>query len=298
MDMWRFVHLTDPHLGSIVDGEWNNRFLCTMMPGVMACLRRDLAHIKPDFVLVTGDIASQQTRDAVFAARDFLDALHIRYYPAGGNHDSLCAASREWFIEAFQPHLPGGDTVYAFTHKHLHFCVLDPWWLWTDGTLSPVNEPSAADSPMALGKWALPPQQLKWLEHDLRRHRNMHTIVAVHVPAIPLPGRLQRPDLKYAGHLENGAALLEILQRHSQVKAMLTGHLHMHCIERVNGLAHVVTGALPEYPVEYRDIQVYPDRIEIHTCALTDTAFASRSLIENRKWTGGQTVDRHHVIPL
>ena len=110
MRMWRFVHLTDMHLGSATDGEWNNRFVCTMMPEVISCLRRDLAKINPDFLLVTGDIVSQQTRDATYAARDLLDSLHIPYYPAGGNHDFLTEETRAQFIEAFGAHLPDGDS--------------------------------------------------------------------------------------------------------------------------------------------------------------------------------------------
>ena len=100
--MWRFVHLTDPHLGSQVDGEWNNKFLCTMMPEVMECVRKDLAEIKPDFILPTGDLASKQTREAMFEARDLMDALDTPYYPMGGNHDFVLEASRGWFLDAFE----------------------------------------------------------------------------------------------------------------------------------------------------------------------------------------------------
>ena len=85
--MWRFVHLTDLHLASTRDGEWNNRFLCSMMPEVMACLKGDLEALGPDFLLITGDVVSCQTREAMFTARTMLDGLGIPYYPMGGNHD-------------------------------------------------------------------------------------------------------------------------------------------------------------------------------------------------------------------
>jgi len=143
--MWRFIHLTDVHLGSLIDGEWNNRFVCTMMPEVISCLRRDLAKLQPDFLLVTGDIVSQKSRDAAFASRDLLDSLHIPYYPTGGNHDFVSEHTRSLFLEVFGAHLPEGDTVYSFTHKGLHFCVLDPWWKWSDGTLCACSEASVAD---------------------------------------------------------------------------------------------------------------------------------------------------------
>ena len=299
--MWRFVHLSDTHLGSVVDGEWNNRFLCTMMPDVMNCLQGDLAALNPAFILVTGDIASQQTRDATFASRDWLDALGFPYYPMGGNHDFVLQESRDWFIEAFLDRLPGDDTVYSFTHKGIHFCVLDPWWKWTDDALVPFSETpgraSQAVEPFG-ARWAIPPHEFAWLEEDLQTHSGDPTIVALHYPAIPIPKRLQREGLKDAGHLDNGDMLLDILSAHPQVKAVCTGHVHMHFIEKVNGLVHVSTGAMPEFPVEYRDVQVYEDRIEIHTCGLSDGSFALRSLIPGKEFTAGTKSDRTAVIPL
>ena len=278
--MWRFVHLTDTHLGSLVDGEWNNRFLCTMMPDVMNCLRRDLAALNPDFILLTGDIASQQTCDAALGARDFVDSLGFPYFPMGGNHDFLIEQSRDWFLQAYQAHLPADDTVYSFTHKGLHFCVLDPWWKWKDGSLCPFAEKcmaGMADVSTQGSHWAVPPNELAWLEGDLEAHRALPTIVAVHEPAVRIPKRMRRPGMKDAGHLDNGPLLIETLQRYPHVKALFSGHMHMHFIERAGGLTHVITGAMPEYPTEYRDVHVYEDRLEIHTCPLSDFSFASRS---------------------
>jgi 3',5'-cyclic AMP phosphodiesterase CpdA len=299
--MWRFVQISDPHLGSDTDGQWNNRFLCTMMPDVIGCLRKDLAQLQPEFILATGDVASKQTRDAVFAARDLMDSLGFPYYPMGGNHDFVVAESRDWFIDAFQAHLPVSDTVYSFTHKNLHFCVLDPWWQWSDGTLCPFSEGCIAaklDKDLVGAAWAVPPHQLAWLEYDLEYRRRVPTIIATHYPVLPIPERLQQPGLRDAGHLSNGGILLDLLDRFPQVKAVMSGHLHMHVIERVNNLTQVVTGALPEYPTEYRDLHVYEDRIEVFTCALSNTSFAQRSLIPGKEWAAGQDCDRTAVIPL
>ena len=221
--MWRFVHLSDLHLASQRDGQWNNRFLCTMMPDVMSCLRRDLAGLEPDFLLVTGDICSTQTRDAMFAARDLMDSLEVPYYPMGGNHDFPLKESRAWFIEAFQEHLPIDDTVYSFTHKNLHFCVLDPWWKWFDGSLCPFREKSPEEADlMKHESWALPPHQIAWLDDDLQKHRNVPTIIAMHYPALPIPQHMRRPGFMDAGQLDNGDMLLEFLRDHGQVKAIFS----------------------------------------------------------------------------
>lgn len=272
-----------------------------MMPEVMSCLRRDLEHLKPDFLIITGDICSHQSRDAMFAARDFLDSLGVPYYPLAGNHDSVLEDSRKWYNEAFQDRLPDGDTVYSFTHKGLHFCVLDPWWKWSDETLCPFSEKAVAkdiDISPAGARWAIPPHEFGWLEEDIEEHRGIPTIVATHYPPIPIPKHLRRPGMRDAGRLDNGEMLIEVLLRYPQVKAVLAGHVHMHYIERRDGLAYVATGSLPEFPTEYREFQVYRDRIEILTHGLSDASFAARSLIPGKDWTAGTPEDRTGVIAL
>jgi hypothetical protein len=154
------------------------------------------------------------------------------------------------------------------------------------------------DESLAGARWAIPPAQFTWLEKDLRRNTSRPVIIAVHYPALPLPERMRRPDGMDAGSLENGAMLLEMLAGYEQVRAIFSGHVHMHFIEERLGITQVVTGSLPEYPVEYRDVQVYDDRIEVFTLALRDPVFAGRSLIAGRDWTRGTDRDRHAVISL
>lgn len=290
--LWRFVQVTDPHLGSQVDGEWNNRVICTMMPDVMSCLRRDLAELKPEFILATGDLASQQTRDAMYAARDLMDSLGFPYYPMGGNHDFVLPDSRTWFLEAFQAHLPVYRTYYSVTHRNLHICVLDPWWRWPDGSITQF-----VDRRNEREGWLVPDDQMAWLEADLETHSDLPTIIGVHYPVVPIPERIHRPGMRNNGCLYNGPELLEVFRRHPQVRAVFSGHSHMNYIVPVNGVAHIVTGALPEFPVEFRDIHVYEDRLEVFTVGLSNTSFAARSLISGREYTAGEACDRHIVIP-
>ena len=298
--MWRFVHITDPHLGSYADGRWNNRFICTMMPDVMRCLRRDLAKLQPDFILVTGDLASQPTRDAVFAARDFMDWLGFPYYPMGGNHDFVVEGSRDWFREAYQAHLPGDTFHYSFDHNNLHFCVLDPHWKWLDGSLhgfSETTQPDVAHTDDGRPHWAVPDAQLAWLEEDLERNAKTPTVIACHYPAIPIPERTAKPGMRNAGELDNGGELVALMKRHPQVRAVFSGHFHMNIVEQDDELSHIITGALPEYPTEYRDVCVYADRLEVRTVGLSDPSFAARSLIPGQAWTAGQASDRAVTIP-
>lgn len=299
--MWSFVQLSDLHLASEHDGVWNNRFLCTMMRDVMLCLKGDLQVLRPDFMLITGDVVSSQTREAMLTARTVLDGMGIPYYPMGGNHDFVLPESRPWFLEAFGDILPERSTHYTFTHKGMRFCAMDPWWRWPDGSLRPVAPKLAIDTMDECLKglfWALPEEQMVWLEGILSRDTATPTVVATHYPAVPTPERLHKLGFRDGGSLENGAELMAMLDRYPQVRAVFAGHTHANFIETSGLITHVTTGGLPEYPVEYRVIEVHEDRMEVKTRGLSDPSFAARSLIPGREYTSGTPEDRTAVISL
>ena len=289
--MWRFIQFADTHLGGNTDGVGNHRLIRTLMPGVIGCLRQDIQELRPEFLVPTGDITSIQTRDAMFAARDLLDSLRTPYLPVGGNSDFQLEQSRSWFVDAFQAWLPIRDTVYSVTHRGVHFCILDPWWRWPDGTLCPFAGSEEGDY-----SWGLPPHQIDWLKHNLNAHSTLPTIIVCHVPTTPLPARFCREGSVDRGSLWNGELFLDQVMRHKQVKAIFSGHSHINYVERINGLTQVVTGALLEYPVEYRDIHVGNDGLEIHTRGLSDATYAARSLVEGMEWTAGEPADRTATI--
>ena len=91
------------HLGSQVHNTRNGRIESVLIPELISCLRRDLSELQPDFLIVTGDIARPDSRDAVFAARDLMDSLGFPYYPMGGSSDFCYEQSRQWFTEASEP---------------------------------------------------------------------------------------------------------------------------------------------------------------------------------------------------
>jgi hypothetical protein len=178
--------------------------------------------------------------------------------------------------------------------------MLEAWWQWRDGSLNPFCEEVAAtelDMTLARARWALPPHVFEWLATDLDLHADMPTLLAVHYPAIGLPVRMRKPGYKDSGALENGDLLLDVLEAYPQVKAIFSGHMHLNYIERSRTITQVVTGALPEFPCEFREVLVYEDRLEVRTHSLSDPRFAARSLIPGKEWARGTDQDRSVVIP-
>ncbi len=293
--MWRFLQISDLHFGEVACQQAINHSMHRQIPEIMQCLRRDAPRLEADFLVATGDLTNQGGCDAVFAARDLLDFLDLPYYPVGGDADFREPESRTWFIDAYSGHLPLADTVYSFTHKNLHFCVLDPWRLWPDGSLAPIMTGEETGEEV----WAIPPHQLHWLEDDLRSHQDIPTVVLLHYPVLPIPERVsQYDDGNSRGRITKEHLLLDLLANHEQVKLLLTGHTHYHCIRSHKGLTEISTGALVEYPIEYREFHVYDDRVEVYTQGLSNEGFAQESLIEGREWPRGSADDRELVIAL
>jgi len=130
----------------------------------------------------------------------------------------------------------------------------------------------------------------------LARDAATPTVVALHYPVLPAPLRLRKPDFRDGGSLENGVEFAALLARHAQVRAVFSGHTHAHFIEPRGTVTHVTTGAMPEYPVEYRVVEVHEDRMEVRTQGLSNPSFAQRSLIPGKEYTAGTPADRTAVI--
>jgi hypothetical protein len=178
---------------------------------------------------------------------------------------------------------------------------MDPWWRWPDGSLRPDAPKLALDSMDESLKglyWALPEEQMLWLEDILRQDPGTPTVLGMHYPAVPTPERLHRTGFRDGGTLDNGPELMEMLLKYPQLRAVFAGHTHANFVETGGGVTHVTTGGLPEYPVEYRVIRVYEDRMEVETRGLSDPSFAQRSLIPGHGYTSGTSDDRSTVIPL
>ncbi|MCP4643847.1 MAG: hypothetical protein GY851_25620 [bacterium] len=293
--MWRFIHLSDPQLGSTEDAVRHHRVVRSMMPDVVGCLRRDLSDARPDFALVTGDVAAEPTRDGIFAARDLMDALDIPVYPCLGDMDTALPESRDWFLRAFSANLPSPETYYSFTHKGLHFAVLDAWWQWPDGSLFPYRPPESAED---AEQWAVPPHELAWLEKDLKGHRGEPTVVALHHPAAPVLNGLSSDNPFDDGHLVNGDLLLKLLESFKQVKAVFSGHAQVNSRVKHEDLTLVNTCSLAAYPMEYREVQVHDDHLLLQTHGLSDTVFAERSFLEGNEFVTGRDEDRAFRIEL
>lgn len=152
-------------------------------------------HPQPDLLLLTGDLSQDESVASYHRLQSLLKPLGIPSYWLPGNHDVLAA---------MQAGLPA--------------------------------PPLSADKILNAGGWQLlllnsavpgkvsgylSPETLAQLEQNLTAARDRPTLIAFHHP--PLPVGAAWID---QSRLQNAAELFSVLDRHPQVRLVISGHVH------------------------------------------------------------------------
>lgn len=165
---------------------------CRPQAGLDAVLEAIRRRPPPDLVVASGDLVHDDSERAYRRLDEALAALSPRLLALPGNHDD-----------------PG---IMACTMRHarvLQPVLMDGWQIVTLNTHVPGENGGR-----------LAQDALSGLDRHLAAHAEF-TVIALHHPPAPLGSRW----LDAIG-LANGEALLRILDRHAQVRALLFGHAH------------------------------------------------------------------------
>jgi 3',5'-cyclic-AMP phosphodiesterase len=186
------AQLSDPHIGA----TWGGR---DPSPRFSQCLDAATA-LRPDVLLVTGDLANRGADEEYAELRDALSATRIPFRVLAGNHDD-----RERMRAAFGLPGDGAEPVqYAVELGPVTLVVLD------------------TTIPGEVGG-QLGDQRLHWLATVLDAAPSAPLLVALHHPpvttGVPALDRLALPDL-------DGAALQQALRDDERVSLLVSGHLH------------------------------------------------------------------------
>lgn len=123
--MFRFAHLTDPHVGPLprpalrhllgkrITGyvNWRRGRREAHDMDLLAALVRDLREQAPDHIACTGDVCNLGLASEWPSSRVFLDGLgtpeHVSFVP--GNHDAYVAGSLKGLLKAIDPYAAGDE---------------------------------------------------------------------------------------------------------------------------------------------------------------------------------------------
>jgi Icc protein len=191
----RFVHVSDLHILADPGRRQHGVDAAAVLGQAIPLINR----LRPDFVVASGDLVSDELEDSYRRLQDLLGPLEAPIHLLMGNHDS-----RPAFRRVFHPDVPAtADPVCeVFEQAGLRFVLLD-------STLPGKEE----------GR--LSPDQLAWLEAQLTAHPGRPTWLFLHHQPLPIYIRwLDRLGL------QDPEPFLGVLARHPQVRAVAYGHVH------------------------------------------------------------------------
>jgi Icc protein len=189
----RLVQLSDLHLCAQPGGLWD------MSVDTDRTLAQVLAQIplhEPDLVIVTGDLAQDPVPEAYERLRQQLSQIPAPVAVLPGNHDQTDLLKTMLVSENLS------------SRKQ---------WLLGEWQILLLDSSCPQDSQGG----RLAETELAWLEATLSAHPDTHCLVCLHHH----PLAVGTPWLDSIG-LANADAFLACLDRHSQVRGVLFGHIH------------------------------------------------------------------------
>jgi 3',5'-cyclic-AMP phosphodiesterase len=185
-------------------------------------LDRTLALIRamdplPDLLLATGDLADNgDDRDSYQRWREAIAGLPFPVCPAMGNHDS-----RDAYLEAFPEQATAdGFVQYAIEHLPVRILVLDTLEVGRHG-----------------GGFC--ERRAEWLSARLAEAPERPTLLVLHHPPLEtgLSWMTENPEAGWVRRLR------AVVEAHSNIVAMVTGHLHRPMVTRWAGTTLAVCPA-------------------------------------------------------
>jgi Icc protein len=165
---------------------------------------------QPKLILATGDLSNDGSAASYRRLQPLLASIALPVYCIPGNHDEPAE---------MEASLLGGSI------RSLRVLVEDPWQLVFLDSRVPGEDHGH-----------LGPAELAALDDALRSAPERHTLVVLHhgpYPVCPLPNC----------RLDNAEDLCELLGRHPNVRAVLSGHNHCTVDEIYRGVRALVTPA-------------------------------------------------------
>lgn len=205
----------------------------------------------PDFVIHGGDIvcggnsfgmSAEEYEAALDSAQQLGGRINAPCYYIPGNHDLHPETGvKDSYLARFGINGMGST---CFVHKNIRFILLDSQEVPEDLTHGYVST-----------------NQLAWVERELKRASDYDQEVFVFSHQLPFP------SVEFQGigsRIANSAEILEVMTPfEEQILAFFCGHLHLNRVFRDQGMLCIVSSGIICYPMMWRQVLVYPDRVDV-----------------------------------
>ncbi|MET4693319.1 3',5'-cyclic-AMP phosphodiesterase [Endozoicomonas lisbonensis] len=190
MSKIRVVQISDCHVFGNTEGRLMGVDTRASLRGILDDIEQRLNSI--DLIVVTGDLSQDDSKASYQWIQQQLDTLEIPYYWLAGNHD-ITALMQEVSPTAMQKSIIRGNWQLLLLDSHLD-----------DGIPGLLSD-----------------SELGYMEQQLSRYSDHHTLIAFHHPAYTI----NSPWLDKI-NLQNSEAFWERINPHPNVKVVINGHIH------------------------------------------------------------------------
>jgi Icc protein len=235
------VQLSDPHIGA----TWADGDPVAGLKAAVESVRR--LPDDPDAVLMSGDLADNAADAEYELVRDVLAGLGAPVYALPGNHDDRDTLRRHFDL----PGATGTPVQYTVDLGPLRLVVLDS------------TRPGEV-------RGELDEERLAWLDAELAVEPDRPTLLALHHPpastGIAVWDEIGLP-------VADRIALGEVLERHTQVRRVVAGHVHRTMAAQLAGRVVLTV------PSTYVQARLKFDAVEIELAA-EPPGFAVHALLD------------------
>jgi len=278
-----FVQITDVHL----DNKTNNS--SKRMFEYSADLLKDAVsqvnNLKDaQFVVFSGDVVNRSNKDLFSQFINIANCLNIPWYYLPGNHDVgiFGGVSKREIKKIMSANMacPAPDSLYYSYSPNKNFLMI-----FLDGVIT--NEITA--------NGYFPKQELDWLDKQIKCNRDKKIVIVQHFPVV-------EPYHSYTHYTRNVEEYFKIIDKYSNVIAVLSGHYHAAKITLRKNVLHISTPSLIEYPNAFRQIKITllndgtKFDIKLIETGLKDVRNISKSRSNNPSLEEGKESDRNAVI--
>lgn len=202
---FRFVQLSDLHLRA--DRNFMYQEINPFQNFQKILLDLETLQPKPDFIIISGDLADDQEPEVYLDVADFIAHLQIPFYWIGGNHDIPSKMSE------IAPQTQVKQEK-AFVFQHIKFILLNS------------VEPNCTESFGELSN-----EELDFLQKELESSQNIPIIIALHHHPVKVNSAYMDKMM-----LKDADKFLQLLKNYPNVKAVIFGHIHCETAQNIDGI--------------------------------------------------------------
>lgn len=232
----KFIQITDSHFASDSVDFTQDEVVDSgkVLPKAIA----DINSLKNiDFVVFTGDNIDKANSNDLENFLKIANKLNVPYYVVIGNHEvfksqHFTKVDYMKTVRKYSKYSKPKTANYTFEKKGIVFLVVD-------GAKEVIPGPAGYYKK----------DTLKWLDRQLAKHKNSKVVIFQHFPIVA-------PCYNRTHTTFNVEAYEAVLNKHSNVIAIVSGHYHTNGETKKDGIYHISSPAMVEGPHNYKIIEI------------------------------------------